>query len=274
MNTLFKFLSVLIIVGCNSITNSKKKFTNNGVTTVINGRNAIDSLRYTCDSCSEILNDKSVFDTVIFIASAEAKGILKNKLSFRPISVDLTVIRQDSVYYTSGKRIDSLVAVLAKYKCIGKNGYGVEDEVESTSVIYLINNNVTNLDGKIKKDPLTLQSSGVVSRNLTLYGDDGSITIQPVKNNGNIHLIVTTDESCVENARLTITFNDDDKITITSWNKFNCNSTSYFQLNSSHLELLKAKPIHYVTFSEDDLVFCSVPENQKDYFVQYVSLIK
>lgn len=274
MNNLIKSLCFLIIVGCNSSANKKKHFSNNGVTTILNGKNETDSLKYTCDSCYEILKDKTVFDTIIFIASAEAKERLKNKLSFRPISVDLILLRQDSTYYTSGKRIDSLVAVIASYKCIGKNGYGVEDEVENSSVIYLINNEVTNLEGKIKKEPLALGNNGSVSRNLSLYGDDGSIIIQPVKINGTIHLIVTTDESCVEDTRLRIGFSEDDEIALNSWNDFNCKNTSYFRLNNSYLDKLKSNPILYVTFSGDDFIICHVPENQKDYFIQYASLLR
>ena len=273
MNTLLKLIPFLILIGCKGLTNSKPKISNNGVTTVLNGKNEIDSLKFSCDSCYEILQDKSVFDTIIIIATNEAKNMLRNKLSFKPISVNLTIIRQDSVYYTTGKPIDSLVAVIAKYKCIGKNAYGVEDEVESTSLTYLINNRVTNLDGKIKKKPLSLGEKGTVSRNLSLYADDGgSMVIQPVKLNDGIHLIVTTDKSCVEDSRLNITFIDDEEISAKSWNKFNCNSTSYFRLSLSNLEKLKTTPIKYVSFSEDELVFCSVPENEKDYFVQFVSL--
>jgi len=273
MNTLLKLIPFLILIGCKGLTNSKPKIANNGVTTVLNGKNEIDSLKFSCDSCYEILQDKSVFDTIIIIATNEAKNMLRNKLSFKPISVNLTIIRQDSVYYTTGKPIDSLVAVIAKYKCIGKNAYGVEDEVESTSLTYLINNRVSNLDGKIKKKPLSLGEKGTVSRNLSLYADDGgSMVIQPVKLNDGIHLIVTTDKSCVEDSRLNITFIDDEEISAKSWNKFNCNSTSYFRLSLSNLEKLKTTPIKYVSFSEDELVFCSVPENEKDYFVQFVSL--
>jgi len=272
MKLLFILLSILIIVSCNNITNSKKKFANNGITTVLNGRDQIDSLKYTCDSCYEIIKDKSVFDTIITIASKEAKAILKNKLSFKPLSVDISVFRKDSLFFTSGKKIDSLVVVLAKYKCIGKNGYGVEDEVESTSLIYLINNKVTNLVGKIIKDSLFLSGDNV-SRDLNLYDDNGTITIQPIKLNGVVHLIVTTDESCVEDARLKIGFSDNTQIIVDSWNKFNCDNTSYFKLSFSNVALLQNKPISFVTFSEDNYIFCSVPENDKDYFIQYTSLI-
>lgn len=275
MNKLLKAVPILILFGCKDLTNSKEKFSNNGVTTVLNGKNEIDSLKFSCDSCFEILQDKAVFDTLVIIATNEAKNVLRNKLSFRPVSVDFQVIRQDSVYYTSGKRIDSLVAVIAKYKCIGKNAYGVEDEVESTTLTYLINNRVTNLDGKIKKRPLALVEKGTVSRSLSLYDNDGaSMTIQPVKLNDAIHLIVTTDKSCVENSRLIITFVDDTEISSKSWNDFNCKGTSYFKLSSSNLDKLKSAPLKYISFSEDELVFCSVPENESDYFIQYVNLVK
>lgn len=272
MNILFRLLPVLIIAACNSI--SEPKFSNNGVVTVLNGRNEVDSLSYKCDSCYEILKDKKVFDTLISIATSDAKAVLRNKLSFLPISVDLKVIPQDSLYYTSGEKIDSLVTVIANYKCIGKNGYGVEDEVESTSLIYLVNNKVVNLEGKIKMDTLSLQGDGVVSRNLTVYTDDGKITIQPVKIRGDVHLIAVTDESCVEDARLKITFTDNEEMSMTSWNKFNCDNNSYFKITPAQLKSLESKPISFISFAEDDFLFCSVPENEKDYFIQFVKLVK
>jgi len=274
MTTVNRLLVILLLIGCNANSKSEKKISNKGTVTTLNGRGQTDTLRYSCDSCFEILKETSVFDTVISIASANAKERLNNKLSFRPISADIKVLRQDSLFYTSGKHIDSLVAVLTKYKCIGKNGYGVENEVESTSIVYLVNNRVTDLEGKIRKEPVTILAGGTVSRNLNLYGDDGIITIQPADLNGVIHLIVTTNESCVENTRLRIGFSDKEEISVSSWNKFNCKSTSYFRLNTDHLELLKSKPIQSVSFSGNEFVFCLVPDNQKDYFMQYVQLIK
>ncbi len=275
MNTLLKIILFLNILSCNNLSNSKAKFSNTGATLVLNGRNEVDSLKFSCDSCYEILQDKTVFDTIISVVTSDAKNTLRNKLSFKPISVDLTIIRQDSVYYTSGKPIDSLVAVIAKYKCIGKNAYGVENEVESTSLTYLINKKVANLEGKIKKSPLSLAKKGIVSRNLLLYTDDGTtMTIQPVILNDGIHLIVTTDQSCVEDSKLNITLANDEEISIKSWNKFNCNSTSYFRISPSSSEKLMTNPIKYISFSDDNLVFCSIPENEKDYFVQFVSLAK
>ena len=274
MKTIGKLILLVALFSCGNNLKSGEKFYNTGVTTVLNGKNMNDSLRYRCDSCVEILKDKLVFDTIISIATAEAKERLKNKLSFAPLSVNISVIPQDSSYYVHGKHIDSLVIVLAEYKCIGKNGYGVEDEVESTSIIYLVNNKVVDLDGKIRKDSLFIRSSGAVNRNLNLYGNAGTIVIQPMNLDGNTHLIVTTEESCVENTKLRIGFDDKQEISVSSWNDFNCESTSYFRLNAAELALLKARPIQYVTFSGDEFIFCAVPENETDYFRQYVGLLK
>jgi hypothetical protein len=272
MKVLFALLVIPFVVGC-SVISSNDKFPNKGVVAIPNGKDEMDSLKYSCDSCYEILKSQSVLDTVINIASSEAKEILRNKLSFRPHSVDIKVWRRDSLFYTNGKRIDSLVVVLAQYNCIGKNAYGVEDEVESTSLIYLINNKVVNLTGKIRKDSLSI-ISGVVSRILALNDDDGSIKIQPTLSHGRVHLIVTTDESCVEDARLDIGLADGTSVSSTSWNKFNCKGTSYFELTQAEVESLGKTPIASVSFSEDNHLYCTVPENEKDYFIQYMRLSK
>lgn len=268
------FIILLLGSGCSGLSSSKTKFNNDGVTSVLNGRNEIDSLEYSCDSCYEILQDRAVLDTIISVATSEAKARLRNKLSFRPLSLRMYVAREDSLYYVSGNKIDSLVSVVAEYKCIGKNGYGVENEVESTSIIYLVNNKIVDLIGKIRRPPLAFREKGVVSRKLSLFDDDGELIIQPVDLNGSIHLIVTTDETCVEDARLTISTKDDNEITLKSWNKFNCDNTSYFRLTKSQLEILNSSTIKYISFSEDKLIFCAVPENDQDYFIQYTRLLK
>jgi hypothetical protein len=268
---LFKVTSILFFLSCNNI-NSKNHLANSGKVAVLNGKNELDSLSYNCDSCSEILRDKSVFDTIVSLATQEAKSSLKNKLSFKPMSVDFTIFRRDSLFYSSGEKIDSLTIVLVKYKCIGKNGYGVEDEVETSSIIYLINNKVKNIEEKIKKEPLTFKD-GVANRTLMLFDENDFIKLQPVSSNGAIHIIGSTNETCVEDTRLSIDFIDSDKISIKSWNDFNCKSNSYFRLSSKQLEKLGSVPIRYISFSGDEFVFTSVPENERDYFIQFVKLL-
>jgi hypothetical protein len=269
-------VSVIIVIGCNQKnTTAKYHLSNEGVVTVLNGRDQTDSLKYTCDSCKELLKSKKLFDTIISISTLEAKDRLKNKLSFKPMSVSLKIVRRNFVSYASGGVIDSLLFVIAEYKCIGKNGYGVEGDVESHSLIYVVNDEVKDLSGKLKKEPLQLISGGKgVDRQLYLFGDDGSVTIQPTKLSGEIHLIVSTDEHCVEDARLTIYFDDGEKFSINSWNDFNCKSTSYFKLKPSEIETFRNKPIASVVFSEDETIICRVAENDRDYFIQTIGLFR
>jgi hypothetical protein len=44
-------------------------------------------------------------------------------------------------------------------------------------------------------------------------------------------------------------FEDDTKLQITSWNKFNCEGKAYFNLTESDLDLLKAKNITAIRFN-------------------------
>ena len=89
-------ITIIVIAGCsNTVAKSLPMLSNSGVVVVLNGRGEVDSLKYKCDSCKEVLKSQKIFDTIISIASLEAKSILKNRLSFRPISVDLQIIRRD-----------------------------------------------------------------------------------------------------------------------------------------------------------------------------------
>jgi len=55
--------------------------------------------------------------------------------------------------------------------------------------------------------------------------------------------------NCDENDSLIILFEDDTKLEITMWNKFNCESKAYFNLTESQLELLKSKKITTIRFN-------------------------
>ena len=55
--------------------------------------------------------------------------------------------------------------------------------------------------------------------------------------------------NCDENDILIFLFEDDTKLQITSWNKFNCEGKAYFNLTESDLDLLKAKNITAIRFN-------------------------
>jgi hypothetical protein len=55
--------------------------------------------------------------------------------------------------------------------------------------------------------------------------------------------------NCDENDGLIFLFDDDTKLEITMWNKFNCESKAYFNLTESDLEMLKSKKVTAIRFN-------------------------
>ena len=50
-------------------------------------------------------------------------------------------------------------------------------------------------------------------------------------------------ESCNEENTLIILFDNEEKITINSWNKFNCKGLAYFSISNSNIEILKSNKV-------------------------------
>ena len=80
---------------------------------------------------------------------------------------------------------------------------------------------------------------------------------------------------CVEDATLIILFEDKSKITLNSWNKFNCEGKSYFSLSKNDIVLLSTQSIKMVRFtngySYDSM---TNPALYKDYFINLYKTIE
>lgn len=76
--------------------------------------------------------------------------------------------------------------------------------------------------------------------------------------------------NCVENDDLIILFDDDTKITLKSWNKFNCEGKSYFDLNGSQLKGL-TKSVKAIRFQNgrdfSSLTFTLIKDEDKTFFI-------
>lgn len=80
--------------------------------------------------------------------------------------------------------------------------------------------------------------------------------------------------SCDENDSLIILFEDDTKITLNSWNKFNCEGNSYFDFSESELNQLSTKKVNTIRFSNGrsyESLTVTLKEDQKDYFLRAFS---
>jgi hypothetical protein len=77
--------------------------------------------------------------------------------------------------------------------------------------------------------------------------------------------------SCDENDILIILFEDDTKITLTSWNKFNCEGYSYYHFTDSELTELSVKKMKSIRFTNGysyDNLTVVLKADQKDYFIR------
>lgn len=77
--------------------------------------------------------------------------------------------------------------------------------------------------------------------------------------------------NCDENDSLIILFEDDTKITLASWNKFNCEGTVYFSLTDGEINELSAKKVKSIRFSNGrsyETLTVALKEDQKDYFIR------
>jgi hypothetical protein len=80
--------------------------------------------------------------------------------------------------------------------------------------------------------------------------------------------------SCDENDSLIILFEDDTKITLNSWNKFNCEGNAYFDFTESQLTDLSIKKVNTIRFANGhsyESLTIVLKEEQKDYFVRAFS---
>ena len=80
--------------------------------------------------------------------------------------------------------------------------------------------------------------------------------------------------SCVENNTLYILLENDKLITFKSWNKFNCEGTSYFDFTEEDLQLLSESKIKLMRFvnGRDYAQFEKTPDaDQKDFFVRVLT---
>ena len=75
--------------------------------------------------------------------------------------------------------------------------------------------------------------------------------------------------SCNENNGLIILFDNGEKLKLTSWNKFNCKGTSYFDLSTQAIAKLKKNTISKIRFTNGSSYKSYTHEvEQKSYFIE------
>ncbi len=82
--------------------------------------------------------------------------------------------------------------------------------------------------------------------------------------------------SCNENDQLILLFDDDTKVALTSWNDFNCDGNSYFDLYSKEFDSIntkKIKAIRFVNGRSYDSYTYQLKTNEQEYFIRASNLI-
>jgi len=80
--------------------------------------------------------------------------------------------------------------------------------------------------------------------------------------------------SCYENNKLTMLFENGEKFTIVSWNKFNCDGDVYFEVSNKNWELLKSQKLVKMRFENGRTYDSLTGEVEtQDYFIVYNNLM-
>lgn len=265
------FLTMFMIsCGSSGGKTEEKIVLNEGTTVVENGKGLNDTIPFKCIGCKENLSFE-MFEKVKNESSKIAKTKLNNPLSFRPLSMDIFIIKEDSLYcFETNKKIDSVLTVITKYKFIGQNAFGTEMSGEQLISFYLVNGIIQDISESIKLEDLKFEDK-FINRNLALADNNSFIEIIPTKDKS---LIVKSSISCVdEGTWLLINFLNGDEIKLVSWNDFNCDGTSYFDwFSKQQIEKLKSNKIESIAVVDDESVAVLVPKNKSDYFIQLLNL--
>lgn len=274
MKTLILSLLTMLIISCgsNGSKTEEKNVLNEGTTIVENGKGLNDTIPFKCIGCKENLS-LEMFEKVKNESSKIAKNNLNNPLSFIPQSMDIVLIKEDSLYsFETNKKIDSVITVLTTYKYIGQNAYGTEMSSEQLISFYLVNGLISDISESIKLEDLKFEEKSI-NRTLSLSYNTSFIEIIPTKDKS---LIVKSSVSCVdEGTWLLIKLLNGDEIKLVSWNDFNCDGTSYFRwFTKQQIEKLKTNKIESISVVDDKSVAVIVPKNKSDYFIQLLNLYK
>jgi hypothetical protein len=80
--------------------------------------------------------------------------------------------------------------------------------------------------------------------------------------------------SCYENNKVTFLFENGEKFTLTSWNKFNCEGDCYFEMTDSNWDLMKSQKVTKVRFENGRSYESLTGEVEtKDYFIKLNALM-
>jgi len=117
---------------------------------------------------------------------------------------------------------------------------------KSQNVIEYCKDNMTEKEYVFFKEDLLCSKDkvkGFIIRVMLTYGDGKA------KYSGIYVLSVGVGSSCVENSTLDLLYDDESKVSLLSWNDFNCDGESNFDLGPNKFDLLSKKKIKAIRFT-------------------------
>ena len=126
-------------------------------------------------------------------------------------------------------------------------------------------------------DEMSGETTLMVSRHLIIANEDRtkgfsiSAYIDDNRNISSLMAVIVGMVSCNEKDELIILFENGERITKQSWNKFNCDGDSWYTLNSKQIQQLKTLPIARMRITNGrgfDSYTGVLDESQSRYFIQ------
>lgn len=210
---------------------------------------------YNCVGCKDYLKDTILLNKSI--------NLLDNDINLQNIErIEIYVEREDTLY-NDNRRVDKLISFYGKY-------HNTVD-VFTTPKHYILNDDINDdVVSKFKKEKLKI-INGSVNRDLLISKYTSKIEVMPFKDGS---LTVISSIKCSNKGDILSINTENGYIKLKSINNSNCENISYYQISKnekSKLKLSKLKSISLKTNKE--FLEINVPENDKDYFIQYFSLI-
>lgn len=138
---------------------------------------------------------------------------------------------------------------------------------------------VTNAQKVIDKSNDFEQSHGVDKPLLIKQtSDDGFLVVPMLNPDGRdyvrIGVATNSDRVCIENSELSIIFEDDERIDMLSFNKFNCKGLALFMVADKHRLKLDNVPIKAIRFKNGYNGKSTQQRVYSDYFIQLNNNLK
>jgi hypothetical protein len=144
-------------------------------------------------------------------------------------------------------------------------------QIKKTFVIEHCKDNMTDKEYYFAKKKL-ICSNAEKTKGFTIYPSFKKVD-NDLEQNGLILSNVNIG-NCDENDQLIFLFDDDSKIILTSWNKFNCDGNAYFNISDQQFDYLSnklIKTIRFVNGYKYETFTHNLEIIQKDFFVNAYS---